>query len=116
MHAAQLYPAIVKARVHGVIFKYHQVVEQVSAHCRQRHIAIAHLLQILLFHLCEKCSEGIAGCPTRPQRQGLDKQPHGCFNTRNLSRAARSDHAINHVAAALVDAAKHNGPQGLHQS
>ena len=106
---------MIKTRVHRIIFKDHQVVEQVSAQCRQGYIAIAHLLQILLFHLGQQRAEGVAGCPARPQGQGLDEQPHGGLNARQLRRTARSNHAKDHIAAAIVGIAEHNGPQRLNK-
>ena len=76
---------------------------------------MAHLLQVLLFHIGQQRAKRLVVLPTRPQGQSLDEKSHGSFDARNLCRAARSDHAKDHIAAAVVDAAKHNGPQGLHQ-
>ena len=114
-HVAQLDAPLVKARVHGIVFKDHQMVEHVSAHGRQRHIAVAHLLQALLFDIGQQLANRLMGPPAGAQRQGLDKQPNSGFDARHFCRSARGDHAKNHVAAALVDSPKHYAPQGLHQ-
>ena len=91
------------------------MVEHVAAHACQRHIAVAHLLQVLLFHIGQQRTKRFVALPACPQGQGLDKQPHGSFDARNFCGAPRSDHSKDHIVAAVIDAAKHNGPQGLHQ-
>ena len=113
-HVVQHYPAAVKGRVYGVVFKNHQMVQHIPAHAGQRHIAKAHLLQALLFHRRQQGGQGHSLIPAHAQGQGLDEQAHRAVHAREFRRAARRDHAKNHIAARGVCRAKHKSPQRLH--
>ncbi len=99
-----------------VVFHDHEMVEQIAAHFRQGQVAVPDLLQVLALQAAQHVAKLLPLRPARPQRQGLDEEPHGPVHALDLGRTTGGDNAVDDVASTAVFRAKQHAPQRLNQN